>query len=688
MSSSDQDNVRRERTLPLQPSAETASSGDLLLQRGIRQAQLAARKAGLINAPLERIPSSELDAPIVVPDEGVDDDATLPEIHGYLVMSKVGAGGQAVVYKAVQESTGRKVAIKVIAGGQVASARSRARFEREAEILATLDHPNIVSIVDRGRTADGSFFIAVQFIDGLSLDEHLKSVGRQPRVVLPLLVKVADAVGEAHLRGIVHRDIKPSNILVDARGEPHVTDFGLARLMDDEALSDEPVQQSAITRTGQILGSLPWLSPEQARGAASRLDTRSDVYALGVVCYHALTGRFPYPVEVTPRELLTNIETIAPQPPSASASGITAALDSVVLKALAKSPASRYADARELLADLTRVMEGRCPAAVADRPPSSRWLWLLTFGLVALAGASAILLVDRRNAGSLRSGSTLAPALDTSIADPVIDTRIDRRTQDPNTESSLVPLMATNSASPSVPALDAGMPNSIGMRFVRLPPGEFRMGSPKLEAGRSDNEATARVIIGAGLLMSEYEVTRGQYETVMRRTEWDPQRSAPDLPADNITWQRGVEFCAALSASEGRRYRLPTEAEWEYACRAGTRGAYGGSGVLDEMGWHRANAENQIHRVGTRTPNAWGLYDMHGNVFEWCSDHYVLSYPTQIAQGSTSPQSFQRVLRGGSIESDWKHCRSANRTPRDPAVAGRAVGFRVVLDQRADRATD
>ncbi len=244
-------------------------------------------------------------------------------IAGYQVLREISRGGQAVVCEAIQQSTGRKVAIKIMREGPLASPRERARFDREVQVLAALNHPNIVRVVDRGATADGSFFLVMDYVGGPPLDEWLLQYYRahpdgpppsDPSELLRIFLKICDAVSAAHLRGIVHRDLKPPNIRMDEHGEPIILDFGLARTAFT-AMTDEQTPQM-VSITGQFMGSLPWASPEQAEGISEKIDIRSDVYSLGVILYQMLTGRFPYQVAGTMRDILNNIITATPPPPS------------------------------------------------------------------------------------------------------------------------------------------------------------------------------------------------------------------------------------------------------------------------------------------------------------------------------------------------------------------------------------
>jgi formylglycine-generating enzyme required for sulfatase activity len=207
--------------------------------------------------------------------------------------------------------------------------------------------------------------------------------------------------------------------------------------------------------------------------------------------------------------------------------------------------------------------------------------------------------------------------------------------------------------------------NSLGMKFAWIPPGTFKMGSPVGEPGRNDDEVQHDVILTKGFYLGVYEVTQAQWRAVMGD---NPSAfKGDDYPVECVSWADCQKFCEKLSLRDGRRYRLPTEAEWEYACRAGTTGEYSsgnGENALRKVGWYAGNSNDRTNPVGGLAPNAWGLYDMHGNVWEWCADWYA-PYPVGIVRDYQGPMfGGFRVLRGGS----WGHipgyCRAADRGNR------------------------
>jgi formylglycine-generating enzyme required for sulfatase activity len=234
--------------------------------------------------------------------------------------------------------------------------------------------------------------------------------------------------------------------------------------------------------------------------------------------------------------------------------------------------------------------------------------------------------------------------------------------------------------------------NRIGMKLVLVPKGTFVMGSPESEQGRNEDETQHEVTISKDYYLGVYEITQAQYEKVMGKNPSLFQGAIvgnenADLPVDNVSWDDVVEFCKKLSdlpeeKKAGRMYRLPTEAEWEYACRAGSKTAYSfddEEGLLPEYGWFSRNSSRRTHTVGLLEPNAWGLHDMHGNVWEWCSDWYE-EYPKGAVSDPTGPkEGSDRVIRGGSWDYEAAHCRSANRNGRDPSFRFDYYGFRVAL---------
>jgi formylglycine-generating enzyme required for sulfatase activity len=218
--------------------------------------------------------------------------------------------------------------------------------------------------------------------------------------------------------------------------------------------------------------------------------------------------------------------------------------------------------------------------------------------------------------------------------------------------------------------------NGAQVQMVYVPGGTFSMGSPLSETGRDNDEGPQNEATVANFYMSKYEVTQTQYKAV---TGTNPSSfKGDDLPVDSVSWNDTVEFCRKLSQITGREYRLPTEAEWEYASRAGTSGPY--AGKIDAMTWYGANSGNLTHPVGQKQPNGFGIYDMNGNVWEWCQSKYK-PYPYQATDGREDLQGNDvRVSRGGSWKSAAKGCRSAYR--RRVVPEANSIGFRIVLAAR------
>ena len=268
----------------------------------------------------------------------------LGELGDYELLEEVGRGGQGVVFRARQKSLNRTVALKVISLGQWASEAHLKRFRREAEAAASLDHPSIVPIYEVGER-DGSCYFSMKFVEGGQLDEVVRRKPMSIRQAAELIAKVARTVHYAHEHGIVHRDIKPGNILVDVKGEPHLTDFGLARLVETE---------SAMTRTMEVLGTPSYMAPEQAGGnnpAGAGLTTATDVYGLGAVLYQLLTGHPPFAGGTTYETIKLLLDT-EPRQPRLWNRKIGRDLSAICLKCLEKDPKRRYSSARALAEDL------------------------------------------------------------------------------------------------------------------------------------------------------------------------------------------------------------------------------------------------------------------------------------------------------------------------------------------------
>ncbi|HEX6852634.1 MAG TPA: protein kinase [Candidatus Polarisedimenticolaceae bacterium] len=300
-------------------------------------------------------------------------------IGGYTIVGKLGEGGMGVVYEAEQNEPRRRVALKVVRGGPFVDELSVKMFRREVETLARLKHPNIAAIYEAGRTDEGQHYFAMELVQGERLDDFLERGGKaSTREViegrLRLFRKICDAVHYAHQRGVIHRDLKPSNMVVVEAAAPgsdpeiKILDFGLARITDAD------VRQTMATEIGVIKGTLPYMSPEQAKGDPDAIDVRTDVYALGVILYQMLAGALPY--DTRSPSLVEAVRVICEEPPRplrAAWSGIRRVdpdLQTIVDKALEKDAERRYASAAGLAGDVGRYLEGQ---PILARPASTMY---------------------------------------------------------------------------------------------------------------------------------------------------------------------------------------------------------------------------------------------------------------------------------------------------------------------------
>jgi tetratricopeptide (TPR) repeat protein/predicted Ser/Thr protein kinase len=294
-----------------------------------------------------------------------------PEIESFEILSLLGEGGMGLVYEAEQQNPRRKVALKVVRAGWGFDDYQTKLFHREVQALARLRHPGIAAIYQAGRSRDGRHYFAMELIRGQPLGDFVRSRQLPIRDRLALFLKVCDAVNYAHQHGVIHRDLKPSNIMIDSEGVPKVLDFGLARVTDSDVAAT-----TVRTDLGRIQGTLAYMSPEQALGDPGKIDLRSDVYSLGVICYELLTGQLPYQVSRAPiPQALRIILEHPPCKPSTILRSLRGDLETIALKALEKDPERRYQHTTTLAEDLQRFLAHQ-PILARRTPPTQRmWRW-------------------------------------------------------------------------------------------------------------------------------------------------------------------------------------------------------------------------------------------------------------------------------------------------------------------------
>jgi formylglycine-generating enzyme required for sulfatase activity len=596
------------------------------------------------------------------------------------VLQVLGKGGFGIVFRAFDDVLQRVVALKVLAPVIAATSPARKRFLREARSSAQIRHENVVRVY--AVEEQPLPYLAMEFIPGETLQQRLDRTGPlEASEIVRLGRQIAEGLAAAHATGLIHRDIKPGNVLIeDGHQRATITDFGLARAADD----------ASLTQSGVLAGTPIYMSPEQAKGET--LDHRTDLFSLGSVLYIMATGRPPFRASTTYAVLKRVVEN-DPRPIREVIPEMPQWLSDVIAKLHAKNPEDRFQSAREV-ADVFAECEAQLkanarlkdfPRILPSKPAARRsgwWKWV---------AAAALLLPGLVLATTEIAGITNWLQKQQPTPDRLKIVDVDRVRRERSEDKGL----------------PTDFSNTLGMKFKLIPAGKFAMGSPKEEIDRclklvgdgweKDRLPTEgpehKVEITQPFYMGTTEVTVGQFRQFVDeegyrmgdvRWRYPGFEQTDNHPVVFVSWQNAVDFCNWLSEKEGKKYRLPTEAEWEHSCRAGksgTRYCYGDDDAqLEHYGWYNENSRGGTEPVGKKKPNDWGLCDMHGNAWEWCQDFYDPNYfkdsPVKDPRGGTSGE---RVLRGGSWNNLPVDCRSALRNHTVPGHREDNDGFRVLL---------
>ncbi len=620
------------------------------------------------------------------------------EFGRYRIQKLLGGGGMGAVYLVVNTELEREEALKVPHFDAAADPHVHERFLRETKAAAGLDHPNLCPVYDAG-VRDGVYYLTMRYLKGKLLSEH-SDTAQPPRKAVECVTKLAQALAAAHAKGVIHRDLKPNNIMMCAGVGPVVMDFGLAKYVGQ--------QDKALTQMGITLGTPAYMPPEQVKGELDRVGPASDIYSLGVILFQLLTGRLPFTGGTAAEMYEKILYTTAPSPSSLRPE-LPAVLDAICARATAKAPEARYASMKEFAAALIEYLKGASPAEGAGELKAAK------MGTAAIFQAATAAPKQAKASPLMRKPSN-APGSSAVAVDESGGGRL-RRTISwwvPSVLLMLIGLAAVvtfcwmlfaNGPAPNTPPARSPLAdlttNSIGMKLKLIKAGAFKMGSPDSDkAAFSDEKPQHEVEITHPFYLGVYPVTKAQfaafvdaagYKTEAERSGAEYNWRAPDFssksdqkddePVVRVSWNDAVKFCAWLSQKEKKSYELPTEAQWEYACRAGTTTAYSFGDDLQMLGdyaWFQGNSGRHTHPVGSKKPNPWGLYDMHGNVYQWCADFYD---EKSSNDGDKDPKTIlgisNCVVRGSSWLNNPAHCRSACRNMRPSGFRGHQIGFRV-----------
>ena len=602
--------------------------------------------------------------------------------------------------------------------------RYRHKFAREASNLAKLKHRGIVKVIETFE-ANGTSYYAMEYCGGGSLDALIANRGGLPEGdALRYFGQIAEALSYMHSQRMLHLDLKPGNVMLRTDGEAVLIDFGLSKQFNDKG---EPESSTTIG------GGTPGYAPiEQAnyREDSGKLPVTMDIYALGGTLYKMLTGKRP-PVA---SDVLIEFPEQPLRDHKVSNNVITA-----IRRAMESKPHDRYqsvaafAAALDCASEDTEPLPEPTPNPPAPKPtpvpepvpaptpqpepepepepeqPRRKWLpWVVGVAVAAIAFV-AVMLLQPKPQPAIEVPEDLITAVtqsDTVSADEQPVQQVAQQPQKPEPQQTQQqpqrpvqqqpveqpqptkpepqqPVQQPEPEPTPTPEPERPQHNLPDIAMVYVSGGTFTMGATSEQGSDADSdEKPAHSVTLSGYYIGKYEVTQELWKAVMGS---NPSSFKGDnLPVENVSWNDVQEFLRKLNAMTGKRYRLPTEAEWEFAARGGnsSRGyKYSGSNSIGSVAWYYGNSGNRTHAVGTKSPNELGIYDMSGNVYEWCQDWYSSSYygssPRTNPKGPNSGS--YRVVRGGCWYYNSRICRVSFRDGYTPVVRNSYLGFRLAL---------
>ena len=581
----------------------------------------------------------------------------------------------------MSDINGREGSTVTTGGSSELFGKYRHKFAREASNLAKLKHRGIVKVIETFE-ANGTSYYAMEYCGGGSLDSHIKSRGSLPEAeALRYFAQIAEALQYMHSRRMLHLDLKPGNVMLRSSGEAVLIDFGLSKQFNDNG---EP--ESSTTIGGGTPGYAPIEQANYKEDSGGKLPVAMDIYALGGTLYKMLTGERP--------PVASDVLMHFPEEPL-RAHNVSDSTIAALHHAMQPKPTDRYptvaAFAAAIGSEATELQPNPEPDQLPDPVPSQpnpnpvpqaepkaqrrKWMpWVVGVAVAAVAFV-AVMLLRPEQQQPIEAPDNLAEVV-AQVADTVAlpEQLVQQVTQQPTQQQESA--QQTEPKPEPAPMSQQQRSNLPKIEMVYVKGGTFTMGATSEQGiDADDREKPAHKVTLDSYYIGKYEVTNELWKAVMGGTIVSREGAKDNEPVVYVSWYDIQRFLRKLNAMTGKNYRLPTEAEWEFAARGGnaSRGyKYAGSNIRNEVMWYWDN----IHEVGTKSPNELGIYDMSGNVEEWCQDWYG-DYSSSSQLNPKGPNSgSERVARSGS---NCSNCRVSIRFSRTLDSRYNDLGFRLAL---------